>query len=236
MLAVSVSESRTAYVYEMVIRRILRNDYRPGQALNRREVAKSLGVSISPVNEAFAVLQVEGIVTTIPRKGTFVTELDRRALSELTIVRAALETEAARQYCGTRIREARDHMLELADRVDSADPITFDHLYADITFHRALASLAGNRTLKTMLDRVMTRSLLLAMEATMDSGPPARLSHRAFVDALCAAEPADVGDIVRANIFSGKEGLLQFDAHPLEPMATDTHMDVILEAIAEERT
>ena len=230
-----MNESRKAYVYEMVIRGILHGDYRPGQTLNRREVAQSLGVSISPVNEAFAALQAEGIITTRPRKGTFVTALDRRDLRELTIVRAALETEAARHYCGARIQQSRVYMLELADRVDTADPVTFDHLYADITFHRALASLAGNSILKTMLDRVMTRSLLLAMEATMDSGPPARLSHRAFVDALCAAEPSDVGDIVRANVFSGKEGLLRFDAHPLEPMAIETHMDFILDALAEDR-
>jgi len=229
-----VTESRTAYVYESVIRRILSGAYRPGQALNRREVASELSVSISPVNEAFAVLQSEGIVQTLPRKGTFVSQLDWRDLVELTIVRTALEAEAARAYCGERIARNRKELLELADRVDDAEPVTYEHLHADIVFHRKLVSLAGNRSLAMMLDTVIARSLLLAMEAALATrGRPTTMSHRKLVSDLCSARPDAVAQIIRRNIYSGKEAFLDVDTARSVTARPDTPLDLVLSVIQE---
>jgi GntR family transcriptional regulator, rspAB operon transcriptional repressor len=224
-----MAESRTSYVYDQIIRGILTGTYRPGQALNRRDVASGLNVSISPVNEAFAILQTEGIVQTIPRKGTFIGRLDWRDLTELTIVRAGLEVEAARAYCGERIASVKLRMFELADRVDKADPASFEHLHGDIVFHRALVALAGNHYLASIFDTVITRSLLLAAEATIATGhKTSKLSHRKFVRDLCAATPESVGELVRRNIFSGKESFLEFDGSTDPDFRPDTALDVIL--------
>lgn len=227
-----MAESRTSYVYDQIIRAILSGTYRPGQALNRRDVASGLNVSISPVNEAFAILQIEGIVETIPRKGTFIGRLDWRDLTELTIVRAGLETEAARAYCGERISAVKARMLDLAERVDKADPTSFEHLHDDIVFHRALVSLAGNHYLASIFDTVITRSLLLAAEATLSTGSTiGKLSHRKFVRDLSSATPETVGEIVRRNIFSGKESFLDFDGSTDPEFRPDTALDVILEVM-----
>ena len=227
-------ESRTSYVHENVIRRILSGAYKPGRALNRREVASELSVSISPVNEAFAVLQSEGIVQTLPRKGTFVAQLDWRDLVELTIIRTALEVEAARAYCGERISSRQQEMLELAGRVDDAEPVTYEHLHADVVFHRTLVSLAGNRTLATMLDTVIARSLLLAMEATLATrGRPVTKSHRKFVRDLCSARPDAVAPIVRRNIFSGKEAFLDVEMSRAVVDRTGSPLDLVLSVIQE---
>ncbi len=225
-------ESRASHVYETIIRRVLVGHYQPGQTLNRREIAGELDVSISPVNEAFAVLQTEGIVETVPRKGTFIARLDRRDLVELTIVRAALEAEAARAYCGERISGHAAELFELAARVDSAQPVTYEYLHADIVFHRALAALSGNRFLGLMLDTVIARSLLLAMTAALAThGEPVAVTHRTFVRDLCAASPETVAPIVRKNIFSGKEMLL--DAAPCAAARPDSSLDLVLSVIKE---
>lgn len=229
-----MNESRTSYVYDHIIRGILSGAYRPGQALNRRDIAKELDVSISPVNEAFAILQTEGIVETIPRKGTFVGRLDWRDLTELTFVRAALEVEAARHYCGERISAVKSRMLELADRVDKAEPTTFENLHADIVFHRALVALAGNRYLATTFDTVITRSLLLAAEATLSVGKKtAKLSHKKYVRDLTKATPDTVSELVRKNVFSGKEAFLEFDGSADPDFRPDTALNVILSVIDE---
>ena len=229
-----MSESRSEFVHETIIRRILSGEYRPGQPLNRRDVASSLDVSISPVNEAFAILQVEGIVQTVPRKGTFVDRLDWRDLTEFTVVRVGLEVEAARYYCGARIAGEKGRMFDLAAQVDDSEPVTYEYLRADVLFHRALVELAGNRYLSRMLDMVMTRSLLLAMEASLTMhARPGTASHRKFVRDLCKADPNSVGAIVRRNVFSGKEDFLQLE-RPIEDSATpDTSLDVVLSMIGE---
>jgi DNA-binding GntR family transcriptional regulator len=226
-------ESRTSYVYEQVVRGILSGKYRPGQALNRREVASRLAVSISPVNEAFAILQTEGIVETIPRKGTFIGRLDWRDITEVTLVRAALEVEAARAHCGERIEAVKPRLLKLAERVDKTQPGTFENLHADIVFHRALVALSGNRYLATIFDTVISRSLLLAAEATAALGGKAavKLSHEKYIEDLATAGPDTVSDLVRRNIFSGKESFLEFDSSFDPEFRPDTALDVILSVI-----
>lgn len=224
-----MSESRSSYVYEMVIRRILSGEYRPGQVLNRRGVAADLSVSIFPVNEAFSVLQSEGIVQTVPRKGTFIAQLDWRDLVELTIVRSALEVEAARAYCGERISSRKQEMLELADRVDSAPPVTFEYLHADVVFHRSLVSLAGNRYLASILDTVMTRGLLLAMEAILTThGEPVTMSHNEFVRELCSATPETVPPIVRRNILAAKQAFVERETSWTDIDRADSSLDLLL--------
>ena len=227
-----MGESRVSRVYAVIVKRMLSGEYVPGQALNRREIAADLGVSISPVNEAFAILQTERIVETVPRKGTFVARLDRRDLAELTHVRAALEVEAARACCGARISGRRSEMLELALAVDAAAPAGYDHLRADVVFHRSLVGLAGNRLLASIFDTVIARSLLLAIEANLAAHEsPASMSHRKFVRDLCAATPETVAPLVRRNIFSGKERIL--DVEYDRSAVADSPLDLVLSALKE---
>lgn len=227
-------ESRSSAVYEAVIRRILSGEYRPGQLLNRKAVAEDLSVSIVPVNDAFTQFQSEGIIQTVPRKGTFVAQLDWRDLVELTIVRSALEVEAARAYCGTRIQSQREQMLELADRVDNAPPVTFEYLHADVVFHRKLVSLAGNRYLLSVLGTVMARGLLLAMEAILTTqSEPVTASHREFVDDLCSATPETVGAIVRRNILTAKQALIRLDKAWGDGQDAGSSLDVLLSIMGE---
>ena len=229
-----MAESRSSIVYEAVIRRILAGEYRPGQLLNRKAVAEDLSVSIVPVNDAFAQFQSEGIIQTVLRKGTFVAQLDWRDLVEISIVRSALEVEAARAYCGKRIQSQREQILELADRVDNAPPVTFEYLHADVVFHRKLVSLAGNRYLSHLLDTVMTRGLLLAMEAILTTrSEPVTASHREFVDDLCSASPETVGAIVRRNILAAKQAFIQLDKTRGDGDVAGSSLDVLLSIMGE---
>lgn len=229
-----MAESRSSNVYETVIRRILSGEYRPGQLLNRRAVAEDLSMSIVPVNEAFTLLQSEGIIQTVPRKGTFIAQLDWRDLVEVTIVRSALEVEAARAYCGKRIQLQREYMLELADKVDNAQPVTFEYLHADVVFHRKLVALAGNRYLSQLLDTVMTRGLLLAMEAVLTThSEPVTASHREFVDDLCSATPETVGAVVRRNIFAAKQAFIELDKTRSDTDSGNSTLDVLLSIMRE---
>jgi len=210
--------SRTAQVYEAIIKRILSGEYRPGQAINRRDVAESLGLSVSPVGEAFALLQAEGILETVPRKGTFIGRLDWRDLRDLTQARAAIECGAARAYCGAQLRLERARFLELADSVDAQALASFEHLIADIRFHRALVRLAGNRYLDGAFDGLISRSLLLATEALMPlrKSKDENLSHRILVEELCRADAEGAEEIIRRNIYSGKGPIMEYGAQSMQ--------------------
>ena len=201
--------SRKRQVYNTILHKVLTGEYPPGTPLKRRSVAGELGFSITPVNEAFTLLQAEGIVETIPRKGSFIARLEWRDLQEILTVRSALEAEAARSYCGKSLEKHKDRFLHLATQVERAEPGTLDFLLADVEFHRSLVELAENRLLLSLFDGVMAKSLLLVGAAIHEIGPPedAR-SHLDMVEELCRAEPGEVYGLMRTFIFAGKSEFL----------------------------
>ena len=74
---------------------------RPGQRVAQEDMAAALGVSVAPVREALRVLEQEGQVTYLPRRGYFVTELRMEDLEEIYALRKLLEANAVRRALPT---------------------------------------------------------------------------------------------------------------------------------------
>jgi DNA-binding GntR family transcriptional regulator len=75
-------------------RRILTGDFKPGQKINESEIAARFGISRSPIREAFRVLERDGLITTLPRKGSYITDISVQDLKELFEIRRILELYA----------------------------------------------------------------------------------------------------------------------------------------------
>src|SRR5689334_15273534 len=86
-------------VYNEILDRLLSGRWEPGYVFNRRQIAAEMKVSVAPVLEAMLELEGEGLIETLPRKGTRVRALTIRDLQGQLIVREALECQAARMYC-----------------------------------------------------------------------------------------------------------------------------------------
>jgi DNA-binding GntR family transcriptional regulator len=78
-------------------RAILSGELRPGGRVPQEDVAERMGISVAPVREALRVLEQEGQVTYLPRRGYFVTELRMEDLREIYELRRLLEDRAARR-------------------------------------------------------------------------------------------------------------------------------------------
>ncbi|MCX7935224.1 MAG: GntR family transcriptional regulator, partial [Planctomycetota bacterium] len=76
----------------------------PGEFLDRRGVAREIGISPAPVLEAMLRLQEEGLLEALPRRGTRVRIITADYLLGQLLVREALECEAARLICGQKVR------------------------------------------------------------------------------------------------------------------------------------
>lgn len=77
-------------------REIVGGGLRPGQRVVQEDVAERIGVSVAPVREALRVLEQEGQLTYLPRRGYLVTELRLADLEEIYALRALLEDRLAR--------------------------------------------------------------------------------------------------------------------------------------------
>jgi len=91
------AQGLTEQVSHVLTEAILDGTLGPGENLIETDLQKQLGVSRSPLREAFRDLEKKGLVTIVPRRGTFVREITRKDVEEHFPVRATLEGLAARQ-------------------------------------------------------------------------------------------------------------------------------------------
>jgi DNA-binding GntR family transcriptional regulator len=122
----------------------------PGSRLSEVQVAKQLNVSRTPMREAFAQLEREGLVTVLPRVGAFVRSVSLRDVTEIYKVRMALECLAV-QLAAERVtalgRAQLDDVIEtMQASVTAEDPLGY--VDALDRFYSIVMTLADNRTLQ----------------------------------------------------------------------------------------
>lgn len=197
-----LTETCTDHVYTHIVNQLLEHRLRPGEVVSRRELARTLGVSVTPVGEALLQLEVEGILETKPRSGTRVCRFSPGDARAILTVRIALESEAVHIICGENIEQHATRFLRLALRVDEAGATGATLLAADVAFHRALVELTGCAPLLWHFDRVARQSLLLT--ALMQDPVSQRMSHMRLFEELCAANPVHAQSLIRLHLCHGK--------------------------------
>lgn len=140
---------------------ILTGSIKGGDQLLEDQLKNEFGISRTPLREAFRVLEKEGLVEILPRKGTFVKRISRQDIEENFPVRAILEGLAARlaytNYTQQDIHEMEeifDHMKEAAQRKDF-----IDYLKHHITFHEIFINASKNETLIALLHNLRMHTL-----------------------------------------------------------------------------
>src|SRR5260221_14230464 len=123
--------------------------YNPKQELrlDERQLITALGVSRTPIREALSLLEQEGFIRTIPRRGIYIIRKSKREMIEMIQMWAALESMAARlaTLYATDAEIAR--LRHLFDEFQNSPPS--EHLceYSDpnIAFHTAVIALGKSR-------------------------------------------------------------------------------------------
>ncbi len=121
---------------------IASGELRPGQRVAQEDLAAALGVSVAPVREALRVLEQEGQLTYVPRRGYFVSELRAADLEEIYSLRELLESRAARRSIASFDDDA-------IWRVESA---AFDYERAAVAGEIATALRANRRFHMSILE------------------------------------------------------------------------------------
>jgi DNA-binding GntR family transcriptional regulator len=125
--------------------------------LDERDLAKRLGVSRTPIRDALARLEHEGLVESVPRRGYFIVRKSREELVEIIKVWAALESMAARliterasdeEISSLRAIFATFENGELGAKLD-------EYSDANLAFHSRIIELARSATLAKMADTLM---------------------------------------------------------------------------------
>lgn len=164
--------------------------------LAEESVASALGMSRTPVREAFLRLAADGLLTLIPRKGAVVVPMTDRQMREVMEVRSVVEAWSVERVLGNPA--ARDRLVaglrENQARLESlgwdADPARF--IECDRAFHRGIVQASGNRVMLDLYERMRDQQMRIGVRAV--AGHPERMEevrreHGAIVDALAGGDP-----------------------------------------------
>jgi DNA-binding GntR family transcriptional regulator len=112
--------------------------------LDERQLSHDLGMSRTPVREALSVLEQEGFVRSVPRRGLLVVRKSKREVVEMITVWAAIESMAARLAAPrvTNVELAELHALVDVFRDDPSEQIS-EYSKANMEFHKAIIRMGG---------------------------------------------------------------------------------------------
>lgn len=179
--------SRADYVYQQIRQAMRDGRFRQGDRVREEDVAKSLGVSRTPVREALRQLQSDGLLDVISGRGLGVVALDRSQVLELYAMRELLEGAAARlaaQHATPAEVAYMEHLLASFRR--TRDPE--QHAQFNRALHVAIRDAAHNRYMVQSLNQ-LSDALALLQGTTFSISGRARtadLEHRAIVHAIAA--------------------------------------------------
>jgi DNA-binding GntR family transcriptional regulator len=183
------------YALEQLREAIILGELPAGTPLRLDELARSLGMSISPIREAVRQLEALGLAKHVPHQGARVLDFDIDELRDLFQVRLALESlavrRAAERFTDADAGTARAH-LERFDAASTAGDVR-ETMRAHTDFHFTLYEASGSQWLVALIRPAWDRSERFRPALlTSNGGPQER--HRAFDEALlgaCAAHDAD---------------------------------------------
>lgn len=201
---ISEKASLQKKVYDSLVAKFMNKELVPGQIINRRQLADEMNVSVAPVLEALVILEQEGYVTTIPRKGTIVSPAKDSSIIGQLIVREALEVEAATLFCGEKIRENYDELRAYASQMDCTDIFSTEHAKMEIVFHSSLVNLAGVDSLLSEYIRSNRLGFFYKINSIRNVERTQSQKHVDLVDALCTDDIDKAANAIRSHLRSGK--------------------------------
>lgn len=133
--------------------RIIKGEYGIGQRIKEGQVAEELKVSRTPIREALKQLETEGLIETLPNRGSFALGLTREDIQDIYAVRTAVEALAI-EWAVVRISD--DEVLKLKDVYErmefySAKLDSRKVLELNQEFHQVLYNASGSRFLAHIL-------------------------------------------------------------------------------------
>jgi len=151
----------TGSALQFLREKIITGELKAGQKLNESHLASTLGISRPPLREAFRLLEKDHMVVSIPRKGTFVTELSVKDFEEISQLREMIECftiDLLKEYNIKNLPKVTlslNKALNLPMPLNSVDPeqlLTRIRIILD--FHTSLVESVGNARLTNIYNSI----------------------------------------------------------------------------------
>lgn len=197
--------SLATIVYADILQMIHLRELKPGDWVTETMFANRLGVSRSPVREAFAQLVNQGLLVRVPRRGSHIAVLEKEHIASLRDCRQLIEGFAARtlarQITASDVEALETLIDQMVVSAQARDWIRT--VYLNSQFHETVVGASGNMILHRMWASVDPLAWLVA--ATKEPGhqhDPRDLEvrHRQLLSALESRDPDTAEDAFRRHV------------------------------------
>lgn len=191
-------------VFNTLRKAILTGELKPGERLMEIHLANKLGVSRTPIREAMRKLELEGLVTMIPRRGAEVAQITEKSLKDVLEVRRALDALCAELAC-ERITDEEKAQLKNACAEFEVATKTKDTTViakADVALHDIIIKATGNNRLVQLVNNLAEQMYRYRFEYIKDESQHPRLieEHRIIYESIINKNSDAAAKIAKIHI------------------------------------
>ncbi|MGI6029531.1 MAG: GntR family transcriptional regulator [Candidatus Heteroscillospira sp.] len=193
-------------VANIIRKMIITGELQAGSPISERQISQSLGVSTTPVKEAFRILESEGLMYAIARKGSFISSFPKKNMLQIVFMRSSLEGVAA-YFAALNADEAdiaeMEEALACSGRIVAEDVLSTEIAVHNEIFHDCLRSSSKNEYLVSLIRNMRSvDSAVRTVAATSDHEEPPRAQkeHLAILDAIKQRDSARAEQLMVAHV------------------------------------
>ena len=187
-------------------------DIAPGSAINEAGLAVDLQIGRTPIREGLKRLELDHLVVSYPRRGTFATRVDITDLADIGELRKVLEPVAAARAARTASPVMRQELAAKADQIAQLDPLAVERralMQYDLEVHRLLYRAAGNPHMEETLvraDNLATRIWCLVLDRLPTVGDHVS-EHALLLRAVVAGDADLAADLAGRHVHHFEESV-----------------------------
>ena len=199
-------------VFNTLRQAILTGEMKPGERLMEIHLANKLGVSRTPIREAIRKLELEGLVTMIPRRGAEVAQITWKNLKDVLEVRKALDVLAIELACERMTQEELQKLYKACETFKDATK-TGDLrkiTESDVALHDIIVYSTGNNRLIQLVNNLSEQMYRYRFEYIKDVSQHERLvnEHNDIYESILKKNKKSAADAVRRHIDNQEEAII----------------------------
>ena len=196
---------------------ILSGKYKEGDELKEVAIGEELGVSRTPVREAFRQLELEGLIQIIPNKGAYVTGITEKDVKDIYMIRSLLEGLCARWACEHITEEQMEQMEEniYLSKFHAQKGHLEQLAELDNQFHEILYQACNSKMLEHQL-RDFHEYVLRVRKKTLSNvnrGPKSNEEHEQIMEAIKANAPDKAEKLANMHMINAYENMVKSGLH-----------------------
>lgn len=200
-------------VFNTLRKAILTGELKPGERLMEIHLANRLGVSRTPIREAIRKLELEGLVTMIPRRGAEVAQITEKSLKDVLEVRRALDALCAELACDRISDEEKEKLWQACEEFEHAtrtgDATTI--AAADVAFHDIIVEATGNKRLIQLINNLSEQMYRYRFEYIKDESGHDNLvsEHRMIYESIIRQDKVKAAEAAKLHIDNQEKSVIR---------------------------